>query len=104
MRRNRVFSLVVGGLALAAAAGAFAVAAGNSDSPHTAAMSASAVPCASAADRTLADTLGAVGARIYDAERSRRGSVAVAVASVTGSSALVRAVAAGDQAAAQVAV
>ena len=63
-----------------------------------------AVPCASSADGTLADTLGGVGARIYDNERTRNGSAAVAIRSVTSSSALARAVAAGDPVAARAAV
>jgi hypothetical protein len=63
-----------------------------------------AVPCASSADGTLADTLGGVGARIYDSERARNGSAAIAIRSVTSSSALARAVAAGDPVAARAAV
>ena len=63
-----------------------------------------AVPCASSADGTLADTLGGVGARIYDSERTRNGSAAVAIRSVTSSSALARAVSAGDPGAARAAV
>ena len=62
------------------------------------------VPCASSANATLADTLGGVGARIYDSERARNGSAAVAIRSVTSSSALARAVAAGDPIAARAAV
>jgi hypothetical protein len=62
------------------------------------------VPCASAADATLADTLGGVGARIYDSEHARNGSAAVAIRSVTSSSTLARAVAAGDPVAARAAV
>ena len=62
------------------------------------------VPCASSADATLADTLGGVGARIYDSERARHGSAAVAIRSVTSSSVLAHAVAAGDPVAARPAV
>lgn len=91
--------MLAAGLALVGIGGVLAVSGVTDGGPaHL------AVPCASSANGTLADTLGGVGARIYDSERARNGSAAVAIRSVTSSSALARAVAAGDPVAARAAV
>ena len=92
-------ALLAAGLALVGLGGVLAVSGATDGGPAQ-----PRVPCASAADATLADTLGGVGARIYDSEHARNGSAAVAIRSVTSSSALARAVAAGDPVAARAAV
>lgn len=91
--------MLAGGLALVGIGGALTVGGVTGDGPvHL------LVPCAGSADATLADTLGGVGERIYGSELARHGSAAVAIRSVTSSSALVHAVAAGDPVAARAAV
>jgi len=91
--------LLAAGLALVGIGGILAVSGVTDSGPNHL-----VVPCASSADATLADTLGDVGTRIYDSEHARHGSAAIAIRSVTSSSALARAVAAGDPAAARAAV
>jgi hypothetical protein len=99
MVRPLRIALLVAGSALVGISGALAVDAGTHGGPRQ-----PTVPCAGSADTTLADTLGGVGARIYDSERTRNGSAAIAIRSVTSSSTLARAVAAGDPVAARAAV
>jgi hypothetical protein len=60
--------------------------------------------CAGSTDATLSQTLGEIGTRLYHGELSRTGAVATAIASVTHSSALARAVAAGEPVATRAAV
>jgi len=97
------------GLAFALCTGAL-VAGGCASSGQTqsatlaAATSASSAACAGSAENTLSNTLGEVGERLYHGELSRTGSVATAIASVTSSTTLARALAAGDPVAAQAAV
>ncbi len=97
------------GLALAACSGALLLG-GCGDSGETpsatlaAATRAATAPCASSAASTLSGTLGEVGERIYRGELSRTGAVASAIASVTHSTALARAVATGDPVATKAAV
>jgi hypothetical protein len=98
-------------LALALAVGAGALAAGGCGSSEetpsatlAAATRASSAPCAGSAESTLSSTLGEVGERIYRGELSRTGPVATAIASVTRSTTLARAVAAGDPVATKAAV
>ncbi len=91
--------MLAAGLALVGIGGILAVSGVTDSGPNHL-----VVPCASSADATLADTLGDVGTRIYDSEHARHGSAAIAIRSVTSSSALARAVAAGDPAAARAAV
>jgi hypothetical protein len=97
------------GLALAACTATVAVG-GCADSGQTpsatlaAATIASSAPCAASAESTLSNTLGEVGERIYHGELARTGAVATAIASVTNSTALARAVAAGNPVATQAAV
>ena len=86
-------------LALVGVGGVLAVSANTDRGPAPV-----TVPCASAADGILADALSGAGARIYDSERARNGSAAVAIRSVTSSSALAHAVAAGNPVAARAAV
>jgi hypothetical protein len=108
-RRKRFrASLVVGVLALAGVIGALA-ANGDPDggeSPRALATAARAskAPCGNSADNVLSQTLGEVGTRLYHGELRRTGAVAVAIASVTHSSALARAVAAGEPVATRAAV
>ncbi len=92
-------TLLAAGLALVGIGGVLAVTGVTDGGPAYL-----AVPCASSAAATLANTLGDVGTRIYDSERTRNGSAAVAIRSVTSSLALARAVAASDPVAARAAV
>ncbi len=94
---------MVGVLALAGVVGALA-ASGSTDSGAPASNTrgpladASSADC-SAARAAYASALGEVGERIYAGEDTRHGAVEVAIASVTSSTALARAVAADDVAA-----
>lgn len=98
----------MGVLVLAGVAGALA-ANGSTDSSAPSSntlgplVSASSADCSSARD-AYAGTLGEVGERIYAGEDTRHGAVDVAIASVTSSTALARAVAADDRVATRAAV
>jgi hypothetical protein len=97
------------GVVLAAGCCALAAtgcAGGGDTEPATmaAATSVPTAPCGTAADGTLSTVLGEVGERLYRGELSRTGSVATAIASVTSSTTLARAMAAGDPVATQAAV
>lgn len=92
--------LVVGVLALAGVVGALAASGStDNDAPASKALgppaNASSADCSSARD-AYAGILGEVGERIYAGEATRHGAVDVAIASVTGSTALARAVAADN--------
>jgi hypothetical protein len=84
--------LALAALLLAGVGGALAVAANSK------------AACAGSADAVLSRTLGEVGMRIYRGELSRTGAGARAIASVTHSNALARAVASGEPMATRAAV
>jgi hypothetical protein len=92
--------MVASVLALAGIVGALAASGSTSQVPASHApgppAGASSADCGSARD-TYAGALGEVGERIYAGEDTRQGAVDVAVASVTSSTALARAVATDDQ-------
>jgi hypothetical protein len=102
-------SLVVSVLVLAGVAGVLA-ANGDPDGgeSHTGVLSiaarASRASCGNSVDNVLSQTLGEVGTRLYRGELIRSGAVATAIASVTHSAALARAVAAGEPVATRAAV
>ncbi len=100
--------LALGALLLAGVGGALA-ATDDSDVERSArgalaVATNSKAACAGSIDAVLSRTLGEVGMRIYHGELSRTGAVARAIASVTHSSALARAVASGEPVATRAAV